>query len=142
MASRILILGGGFAGLTAARKLENMLRPEEAEIVLVSRENYSLFTPMLPEVGSGNLETRHVVTPVRAQLKRSTFVLADVCEVDLAAKRVEVEHTIMGTHQTLAYDQLIFRPLVVWGDRFRIDAECLDFGWVQAVRAVIKFFSH
>jgi NADH dehydrogenase len=108
MASRILILGGGFAGLTAARKLERILRPGEAEIVLVSRENYSLFTPMLPEVGSGNLETRHVVTPVRAQLKRSTFLLADVCEVDLAAKTVEVEHTIMGSHQTLAYDHLIF----------------------------------
>jgi NADH dehydrogenase len=108
MASRILILGGGFAGLTTARKLERILRPGEAEIVLVSRENYSLFTPMLPEVGSGNLETRHVVTPVRAQLKRSTFLLADVIAVDLAAKTVDVEHTIMGTKQTLAYDHLIF----------------------------------
>jgi NADH dehydrogenase len=108
MASRILILGGGFAGLTAARTLERILRPEEADIVLVSRENYSLFTPMLPEVGSGNLETRHVVTPVRAQLKRSAFVLADVCEIDLESKTVEVEHTIMGAHQTLAYDHLVF----------------------------------
>jgi NADH dehydrogenase len=107
MASRILILGGGFAGLTTARKLERLLHPGEAEIVLVSRENYSLFTPMLPEVGSGNLETRHVVTPVRAQLRRSTFLLADVRKVDLVARTVEVEHTILGSKQTLSYDHLV-----------------------------------
>ena len=106
--ARILILGGGFAGLATARKLEALLRPGEASIVLVSRENFSLFTPMLPEVGSGNLETRHVVTPVRAQLKRTTFVLGDVKHVDLAAKTVDVEHVIAKSKRTLAYDHLVF----------------------------------
>jgi NADH dehydrogenase len=108
MAPRIVILGGGFGGLTTARKLERLLRPSEAMITIVSRENFSLFTPMLPEVGSGNLETRHVVTPVRAQLRRTSFVLADVRHVDLVAKTVVVEHTIRGGIQTLSYDQLIF----------------------------------
>ena len=107
MAARILILGGGFAGLATARKLERLLAPGEADITLVSRENFSLFTPMLPEIGSGNLETRHVVTPVRAQLRRTSFVLADVKAIDLGAKHVTVEHTIMGSMQTLAYDQLV-----------------------------------
>jgi NADH dehydrogenase len=108
MAARILILGGGFAGLASARKLERLLEPGEAEVTLVSRENFSLFTPMLPEVGSGNLETRHVVTPVRAQLKRTRFILGDVLGVDLASKTVEVEHVIAKVKRTLSYDQLIF----------------------------------
>jgi len=63
---RIVILGGGFAGVAVARRLEERLRPGEAEIVLISRENFSVFTPMLPEVTSGALDIRHVVTPVRA----------------------------------------------------------------------------
>jgi NADH dehydrogenase len=108
MALRILILGGGFAGLAAARKLESLLRPEEADVTLVSRENFSLFTPMLPEVGSGNLETRHVVTPVRAQLRRTTFMLGEVLGVDLASKTVTLEHVIAKSRRTLGYDHLIF----------------------------------
>jgi len=107
MPARILILGGGFAGLATARTLERTLRPGEADVTLVSRENFSLFTPMLPEIGSGTLETRHVVTPVRAQLRRTAFVLADVRAIDLAQKLVHVEHTIAGSNQTLPYDHVI-----------------------------------
>jgi len=108
MATRILILGGGFAGITTAKRLERRLRPDEATVTLVSRENFSLFTPMLPEVGSGNLETRHVVTPVRAQLKRTTFVLGNVRSIDLAKKTVDVHHVLAPSTQVLEYDQLIF----------------------------------
>jgi len=107
MAARILILGGGFAGIATARALEKKLRPGEAELTLVSRENFSLFTPMLPEIGSGTLETRHVVTPVRAQLRRTSFVLADVCGIDLQARAVTVQHTIAGDAQTLPYDHVV-----------------------------------
>ena len=107
MPANILILGGGFAGLTTARRLEKTLRPGEASITVVSRENFSLFTPMLPEVSSGNLEARHVATPLRAQLQRARFVLADVRSLDLEKREVVVEHTILGSRQTLGYDQLV-----------------------------------
>jgi NADH dehydrogenase len=107
-AAHILILGGGFAGLATARALERLLKPREATVTVVSRENFSLFTPMLPEVSSGNLESRHVVTPVRAQLRYARFILGEVRAVALAAKNVEVEHIMLGSTQTLAYDQLVF----------------------------------
>ncbi len=105
---RIVILGGGFAGLATARRLERQLRPGEAEITLVSRENYQLFTPMLPEVSSGNLELRHIVTPLRAQLKRTQFVLAEIANIDIPARTVRFSHTIAADfHETIAYDHLV-----------------------------------
>ena len=105
---RILILGGGFGGMTTARELERLLRPDEAEITIVSRDNFSLFTPMLPEVSSGNLETRHVVTPVRAQLRRSHFILADIRSIDLQARTVELVSILNDARRTEDYDQLVF----------------------------------
>ena len=104
---QILILGAGFAGVATARGLEHALRADEAEITVVGRDNFSLFTPMLPEVSAGGLETRHVVTPVRAQLRRSRYVLGDVIAVDLAARAVDVQHSITGATQTLTYDHLV-----------------------------------
>jgi NADH:ubiquinone reductase (H+-translocating) len=53
--TRILILGGGFAGLTVAKELENFARDPSVEITLVNRENFSLFTPMLHEVAASHL---------------------------------------------------------------------------------------
>jgi NADH dehydrogenase len=105
--TKIVVLGGGFAGVAVARRLERRLREHEAEIALVSRENFTLFTPMLPEVSSGGLESRHVATPVRAQLRRTTFVLGEITRVDLDERAVEARHPITGDVTHLAYDHLV-----------------------------------
>ena len=81
--------------------------PQEAEIVVLSRENYTLFTPMLPEVTSGELEVRHVVTPIREQLRRSRFVLADVDEIDVLASTVTYHHVLTGASVVQRYDHLV-----------------------------------
>ncbi|MBV9440636.1 MAG: NAD(P)/FAD-dependent oxidoreductase [Candidatus Eremiobacteraeota bacterium] len=105
--TRVVILGGGFAGVAVARRLERRLRRDEAELTMVSRENFSLFTPMLPEVSSGGIETRHIVTPVRAELRRTTFVLGEVGGIDLDAREVEARHPLTGALTTLPYDHLV-----------------------------------
>lgn len=93
--------------MAVAERLERRLQPAEAEIILISRENFSLFTPMLPEVSSGALDVRHVVTPVRSQLRRASFVLADVTAIDAANKTVTIVHTLTGNEQTLSYDHCV-----------------------------------
>ena len=72
---RVLILGGGFAGLHAARRLERMVaRRNDVEVVLVSRENYVLFTPMLHEVAAGDLDPADIVNPLRKMVRRVRLV--------------------------------------------------------------------
>jgi NADH dehydrogenase len=104
---RIVILGGGFAGIAVAQRLERRLRPDEAEIVLISRENFSLFTPMLPEVASGALDVRQVATPVRSQLKRTRFILAEFTALDVAKREVTFTHVLSGEDDRLTYDELV-----------------------------------
>src|SRR5688500_20406496 len=90
---RILVLGGGFAGVETARHLEKLTRRrDDIEVWLVSRENFSLFTPLLPEVCSGMLEARHCVTALRAQLRRpSSWAVTGAVEgIDLGGMRVSV----------------------------------------------------
>ena len=137
-APRIAIVGGGFAGTSVARHLERALRPGEADIVLISRENYTLFTPMLPEVVSGELEVRHIVTPIRTQLRRVAFVLAEVGRIDVERRTIDYRHLLTGITATLAYDHLVLAlgsttstfglPGVsenVWGLKTLADAELL-----------------
>ena len=90
------------------RRADLTRRREDVEIWLVSRENFTLFTPLLPEVCSGNLEARHCVTALRAQLRRpsSWAVTADVEEIDLDAKRVIVTGGDGDLHR-LNYDSLV-----------------------------------
>ncbi|MBV8433615.1 MAG: NAD(P)/FAD-dependent oxidoreductase [Candidatus Eremiobacteraeota bacterium] len=103
----IVIAGGGFAGSAVARRLEKRLRPDEAEIVLLSRENFTLFTPMLPEVTAGALEVRHIVTPVRAELRHTKFILADVTEISSDRSRVTFRHVLTGLSESIGYDHLV-----------------------------------
>jgi NADH:ubiquinone reductase (H+-translocating) len=106
---RVLILGGGFAGVETARHLEKLTRRrDDVEIWLVSRENFTVFTPLLPEVCSGQLEARHCVTALRAQLRRpsSWAVTATVEAMDLDAKIVTVIGGDGDPHR-LHYDSLV-----------------------------------
>ncbi len=105
--ARIVILGGGFGGIAVAQRLERRLRPGEGELTLISRENFSLFTPMLPEVSSGELDIRHIVTPIRPQLRHTRFILADVRAIDVKAQGVAYTHTLTGLTESIVYDQLV-----------------------------------
>jgi NADH dehydrogenase len=92
---RILILGGGFAGVQVLRALQKDFQDDvSVDITLVSRDNFFLFTPMLPEVSSGMIETRNILTPVRTFCNRARFYEADVESIDLKNKEVVITHFI------------------------------------------------
>lgn len=106
---RVLVLGGGFAGVETVKALEKRLgRRQDVEIWLVNRDNFMLFTPLLPEVCSGVLEPRHVVAPLRGMVRRpSTWcITADVEQIDLDARRVTVLGGDGDLHR-LTYDTLV-----------------------------------
>src|SRR5687767_15928580 len=107
MGSEILILGGGYGGLTAARKLERVLRAHQtAEITLVSDVNFMLFTPLLPGAAAGTLEPRHVVVAVREEIRRTQLRMGRVIGADADRKVVRVRPP-EGEPEELPYDQLI-----------------------------------
>jgi NADH dehydrogenase len=92
---RIVILGGGFGGVYTAMHLGRIWRKSrDADIVLVSRENYFLMTPFLFEAGSGVLDPRHAVAPIRRLLEGTParFVEADVEAVDFNRRVVHARH--------------------------------------------------
>jgi NADH:ubiquinone reductase (H+-translocating) len=105
---RILILGGGFAGAYAARRLEKHFgQGTDVEVVLVSQENFILFTPMLHEVAGSDVGVTDVVQPLRKMLRRTRIVIAEVEAIDLAKKQVRIHHPDLGTRLDLDYDQLV-----------------------------------
>src|SRR6516165_5713527 len=109
---RIVILGGGFAGMTAAECLERELqRDPSVSITLVSETNALLFTPMLAEVAGSSLEPSHISTPLRTSLHRTDFVRGRVISVDVENKRVALEAGMGGNESCrseVAYDHLVF----------------------------------
>jgi NADH dehydrogenase len=105
---RILVLGGGFAGVECVRKLESYFPNEnDVQISLVSVDNFFLFTPMLPQVASGTIETRHIVIPVRTLLKRTKFYEAEVKNIDPYGKTVTLSGTKEKRGISLHYDYLV-----------------------------------
>jgi len=107
-AKKILVLGGGFAGVECVRKLESYFPKEgDIQITLVSEDNFFLFTPMLPQVASGTIETRHIVIPVRTLLKRAKFYEAEVKNIDPYGKTVTLSGTKEKRGISLHYDYLV-----------------------------------
>ncbi|HXZ79510.1 MAG TPA: NAD(P)/FAD-dependent oxidoreductase [Terriglobales bacterium] len=109
--TRIVILGGGFAGMKTAERLEEELRQDRSvSIALVSETNALLFTPMLAEVAGSSLEPSHISTPLRSSLHRTEFMRGRVVAIDLQGRRVVLEPDISGNGEDgreLPYDHLV-----------------------------------
>jgi NADH dehydrogenase len=88
--SRILIVGGGYIGMYAARHLERRLPEGDHELMLVSPENHMTYQPFLPEVASGLIDPRDVVVPLRRVLRRTRLVLGEVERIDAAGRVAHV----------------------------------------------------
>jgi NADH:quinone reductase (non-electrogenic) len=106
MAWRIVIAGGGFGGLYAARELERILPARAARITLVNDVNFMLYTPLLPGAAAGTLEPRHVVVPLREELERTDLRLGRVTGAEPERNRLMVD-TLEGHHEAIEYDHLI-----------------------------------
>jgi NADH:ubiquinone reductase (H+-translocating) len=107
---RIVILGGGFGGVYVAVYLGRLFSSrelKEIEIVLVNRENYIVFQPLLPEVISGSVELNHVITPIRRMAPRAQLYTREVESIDPIARRVTLSPGIRPTSVSLQYDHLV-----------------------------------
>ncbi|MFE3099142.1 NAD(P)/FAD-dependent oxidoreductase [Nocardia tengchongensis] len=107
--AKIVIIGGGFAGVECARSLERRLRPEEAFVQLVSPDAGLLYLPLLPQVASGALNPRSVSVPLRRVLRRTEVVPGMAVGVEPGTRRVVVRRT-SGYETALEYDQLVLAP--------------------------------
>ncbi|MGH8003761.1 MAG: FAD-dependent oxidoreductase, partial [Limisphaerales bacterium] len=93
---RLVILGGGYAGMTIARFLEKRAGKIGWEIVLINRDNFFLFTPMLGEVATGSIETRHIINPIRQLCRRIRFEEREVLAINTPKKVVKVRQEATG----------------------------------------------
>jgi NADH:quinone reductase (non-electrogenic) len=110
---RIVILGGGFAGVSTAEQLERLFGADPSvAFTLVSETNALLFTPMLAEVAASSLEATHITSPLRTGLRRTEIVRGRVGGVDTAARRVVIApasgRTGAESHaREIEYDHLV-----------------------------------
>ncbi len=106
--TRIIIAGGGFAGLSAAMYLDKTVaRHADGEVTLINRENFILFTPMLHEVASGDLYPGDIVNPIRRILRHIKFVEAEVQAIDLSARRVRCLGGLARLDLEFEFDHLL-----------------------------------
>ena len=106
--TRIVIAGGGFAGLYAARYLDKRLaRRSDIEVTLVSRENFILFTPMLHEVAAGDLSPSDIVNPLRRILRHVNVVEAEIEAIDADARTIRCLAGVRDVEIELQYDHLL-----------------------------------
>src|SRR5215468_5503721 len=106
--TRIVIAGGGFAGLYAAMHFDKRLaRRADVEVTLISRENFILFTPMLHEVAAGDLYPGDIVNPLRRILRHVKVFEADVQSVDMEEHVVHCTGGIAERKLNFEFDHLL-----------------------------------
>ena len=104
----IVIVGGGFGGLKLAQTLEKLIKlGNPTEVTLISRDNFLLFTPFLTEALGGMLDEADVISPLRAFLRKTRFVMGEVTSIDMQAKTVTYRRPLTQETETVQADQLI-----------------------------------
>jgi NADH dehydrogenase len=110
LAPRVVILGGGFGGVTTAMELAKRCAGVlPVHVTLISDRNYFLFTPMLAEAATGAVETRHVIHPIRPLASATGFEFAEMTVegIDLVRRRIAVHHHRAPGRQEIRYDRLV-----------------------------------
>jgi len=110
LAPRIMILGGGFAGVNTALELgKRCAGVLPVQVTLISDQNFFLFTPMLAEAATGAVETRHVVYPIRSLCGKwgIEFGEMSVEAIDLERRRIIARHRRSPIRQRVHYDKLV-----------------------------------
>jgi NADH:ubiquinone reductase (H+-translocating) len=102
----ILIVGGGYLGMTAAQRLERKLGPGEARITIVDPNSYMTYQPFLPEAAAGSVQPRNIVVPLRKVLKRTRVLTGRVVDIEHARRTVRFAPE-EGGNQEIAYDHLV-----------------------------------
>ncbi len=105
---KIVVLGGGYGGVECTRKLEEYFEKDDSvEIILISEDNFLLFTPMLPQVAAGMLATRDIVMPIRTIIKKTTFYEGRIKNIDPYGKIVNLWGTDEKRGISIHYDFLV-----------------------------------
>ncbi len=105
---KILILGGGFAGISVLQQLQKIFKNSKSvKISLVNEDNFFLFTPMLPEIASGIIHPSDISIPLRTFCKNEKFYQAKVSAIDMKNKLVAITRTFDGKVKILDYDYLV-----------------------------------
>src|ERR1700739_1547282 len=117
---RVVIIGGGFAGIAAA----HALRHADAEVLLIDRRNHHIFQPLLYQVATAVVSPAEIAAPIRqleAKQRNVTVLLAEVTGVDLASRTVEATSPGVGI-RNIAFDYLVvatgMRPSYFGHDEF------------------------
>src|SRR5436190_5448859 len=106
---QVIIIGGGFAGLAAAKRLRNVA----CDVTIVDRHNHHVFQPLLYQVATAGLSPGDIASPIRWILRkqpRLRVLLANVQHIDSKAKRITLDHPSASpgaSGETLSYDYLI-----------------------------------
>ncbi|MSQ23864.1 MAG: cyclic nucleotide-binding domain-containing protein [Chloroflexi bacterium] len=104
---RVVIVGGGFAGVAVAQELEKQLPRGAADVQLISKDNFFVFQPMLPEVAGGSIEAHHILNSLRQLCPHTTVSLGTVSSIDMDNKSLEFIHGTHEYHTTVPYDYLV-----------------------------------
>jgi len=105
---KILILGGGYAGVGVLNKIQKIFESNvDVNIELVSESNFFLHTPMLPEMATGTIEPRHIATPIRRFCHRAQFNQSKVVDISLDSKQVTIQRLSDKSQKILSYDYLV-----------------------------------